>query len=82
MKAGGTNVLDIYEELYDCRPEDKPLIICPPAHAGSVSAARAASCALPDVQKGEKYIGGIASYCRRKMDELCSLILIHSLGSW
>jgi len=49
MKAGGTNVLDIYEGPSDCRPEDKLLIICPPAHAGSVSAARAASCAVFDV---------------------------------
>lgn len=56
MKAGGTNVLDIYEGLSNCRPEDKPLIICPPAHAGSVSAARAASCAVPDMCRKEKNV--------------------------
>lgn len=44
MKAEGTNVLDIYKRPPNCRPEEKPLIMHYPAHAGLVSAARTASC--------------------------------------
>ena len=53
MKAGGANVLDIYTGPPDCRPEEKPLIIHPPAHAGSVSATRAASHAMPSMCRME-----------------------------
>lgn len=56
MKAGGTNVLDIYKGPANCRPEEKPLIIHSLAHAGSVSAARGASCALPSMCRMETNI--------------------------
>lgn len=55
-KAGGANVLDIYKGPLNRRPEEKPLIIHPPAHAGSASAARAASCAVPSMCRVETNI--------------------------
>lgn len=81
MKAEGTNVLDIYKRPPNCRPEEKPLIMHYPAHAGLVSAARTANCTV-HVQNGDKYIEEIATYQGRKNYELHSFILIHSPRSW